>query len=564
MSIIPPFLFFFAGALIMAVSRKEARAPILLLTPVLSLLTLLAMPDGATLQASVVGFDLTLFQADKLSFLFLVLFHIAAFIGGLFSIHKDEPGQHSACLLYAGSAVGAVAAGDLISLFLFWEVMAVSSAFLIWGRKTDRSWRAGNRYLLWQILSGLLLLGGICWYASATGSIAIQHIGLDAPGAWFILLGLGTKACFPFLHTWLVDGYPEATPTGAVWLSSFTTKAAVYAIARMFAGEYELILIGGAMAAFPIFYAVIENDMRRVLGYSMINQIGFMLVGIGIGTDLAVNGAVAHAFNDVLFKGLLFMTMGSVLQQTGRIHASDLGGLAKSMPWTARFCLVGAASISAFPLFSGFVSKSMIMAAALQEHHDWVWFVLLFAAAGVFHHAGIKIPFFAFYGHDAKIKATDPPKNQLFAMGIAATLCIVIGTFPVQTLYKLLPFPNSYNPYDVTHVITQLQLLFFSALAFTWLQRSGLYPPELHSTNLDSDWILRRPLKRLTGATRDFISPRITSVKRSVTFQVKRADRFMRFNQGPYGVMTRIWPTGVMMVWVAVLLVGYLMLYYVQ
>ena len=456
MSVIPPFLFFFAGALMMALSRKEARASIMLATPVLSLVYLLMLPDGATLQASAVGFDLTLFQAGKTSFLFLVLFHVAAFIGGLFSIHKDEPGQHSACLLYAGSAVGAVGAGDLVSLFLFWEVMAFSSTFLIWGRKTERSWRAGNRYLLWQILSGLLLLGGIAWYASATGSIALQRIGLDAPGAWFIFLGLGTKACFPLMHTWLVDGYPEATPTGAVWLSSFTTKCAVYGFVVLFPGEYALILIGGAMAAFPIFYAVIENDMRRVLGYSMINQIGFMLVGVGIGTDLAINGAVAHAFNDVLFKGLLFMTMGSVLQQTGRIHASDLGGLAKSMPWTSRFCLVGAASISAFPLFSGFVSKSMIMTAALAEHHDWVWFILLFAAAGVFHHAGIKIPFFAFYAHDAKIEATDPPKNQLFAMGIAATLCIVIGTFPQQTLYTLLPMPNTYNPYDVTQGLTQL------------------------------------------------------------------------------------------------------------
>lgn len=564
MSVIPPFLFFFAGALMMALSRKEARASIMLATPVLSLVYLLMLPDGATLQASAVGFDLTLFQAGKTSFLFLVLFHVAAFIGGLFSIHKDEPGQHSACLLYAGSAVGAVGAGDLVSLFLFWEVMAFSSTFLIWGRKTERSWRAGNRYLLWQILSGLLLLGGIAWYASATGSIALQRIGLDAPGAWFIFLGLGTKACFPLMHTWLVDGYPEATPTGAVWLSSFTTKCAVYGFVVLFPGEYALILIGGAMAAFPIFYAVIENDMRRVLGYSMINQIGFMLVGVGIGTDLAINGAVAHAFNDVLFKGLLFMTMGSVLQQTGRIHASDLGGLAKSMPWTSRFCLVGAASISAFPLFSGFVSKSMIMTAALAEHHDWVWFILLFAAAGVFHHAGIKIPFFAFYAHDAKIEATDPPKNQLFAMGIAATLCIVIGTFPQQTLYTLLPMPNTYNPYDVTHVLTQLQLLFFSALAFTWLQRSGLYPPELHSTNLDSDWFLRRPLKRLVAATAGAASPRILAAQRSVRYRIKRADRFMRLNKGPYGVMTKTWPTGVMMVWVAVLLVGYLMLYYVQ
>ena len=236
------------------------------------------------------------------------------------------------------------------------------------------------------------------------------------------------------------------------------------------------------------------------------------------------------------------------------------------MPWTSRFCLVGAASISAFPLFSGFVSKSMIMAACLADdvHLEWVWFILLFAAAGVFHHAGIKIPFFAFYAHDAKIPATDPPRNQLVAMGIAAVACIVIGTFPHQTLYTLLPHGDIYRPYDVTHVLTQLQLLFFSALAFTWLQRSGLYPPELHSTNLDSDWVLRRPLRTLIGRAGARVAPAVVGWKRTVTRQVKRADRYMRFNAGPYGVMTKTWPTGVMMIFVAALLVGYLVLYYVE
>lgn len=568
---LPPFLIFAVGALLMAVSRREARGPILIALPLVGLANLLTLPADATFGLEALGYELELFRPGPLSKTFLVLFHIAAFVGGLFSAHTNRVGQHVAALLYAGSAIGAVGAGDLISLFLFWEVMAVSSAFLIWGRRTERSWRAGNRYLLWQILSGLLLLAGIVARASATGSISVGEIGLtDADGGaslagWLILLGLGTKACFPLLHTWLVDGYPEATPTGAVWLSSFTTKAAVYGLATMFPGEGLLVWIGAAMAAFPIFYAVIENDMRRVLGYSMINQIGFMLVGVGVGTELAINGAVAHAFNDVLFKGLLFMSMGAVLQQTGRIHASDLGGLAKTMPWTNRFCMVGAASISAFPLFSGFVSKTMIMTAAAGDpDHFWVWYVLLFAAAGVFHHAGIKIPFFAFYAHDAKIPASDPPRNQLAAMGFAAVCCVVIGTFPQQTLYAILPFDVAYSPYDVGHVLTQLQLLFFSALAFTWLQRSGLYPPELHSTNLDSDWLLRRPARDRWEAAGVWFRPRLEAFRRVVIRRIKAADHYMRQSAGPYGVMTRTWPTGVMMVWVAALLVGYLVLYYVQ
>jgi multicomponent Na+:H+ antiporter subunit D len=254
-----------------------------------------------------------------------------------------------------------------------------------------------------------------------------------------------------------------------------------------------LIWIGTAMAAFPIFYAVIENDLRRVLAYSLINQVGFMVVGIGIGTELAINGAVAHAFNDVIFKGLLFMSVGAVMYRTGKSNATDLGGLYKHMPITCACCIVGAASISAFPLFSAFISKSMVMSAAADQGLWVPWFVLLFAAAGVFHHAGIKIPFFTFFGHDGDYggEVKEAPKNMLVAMGIAAGLCIFLGSFP-SFLYNLLPFEVDYHPYTYGHVIGQLQLLFFSAMAFTLLLLSGIYPAEMRSLNVDADYFYRK------------------------------------------------------------------------
>jgi multicomponent Na+:H+ antiporter subunit D len=245
------------------------------------------------------------------------------------------------------------------------------------------------------------------------------------------------------------------------------------------------------MTCFPIFYAVIENDLRKVLAYSLINQLGFMVCGIGIGTALAMNGAVAHAFNDVIFKGLLFMTMGAVLTRVGHVNGSNLGGLHKTMPKTTLFCIVGAASISAFPLFSGFVSKSMVMAAMIEAGHDYLWLMLLFASAGVFHHAGIKIPFFAFFAHDSGLRPKEAPTNMLVAMGIAASLCIIIGSYP-EMLYQLLPWESDYKPYDITHTLTQLQLLAFSALAFVWLNKQGLYPPELKSVNLDVEFLYRK------------------------------------------------------------------------
>jgi multicomponent Na+:H+ antiporter subunit D len=311
-------------------------------------------------------------------------------------------------------------------------------------------------------------------------------------GALLILLAIGIKAAFPGLHVWLKDGYAEATHTGPVWLCAFTTKCAVCMLARLFPGAEVLITIGGVMAMFPIFYAVIENDLRRVLCYSKINQIGFMVVGIGIGTDLAIDGAIAHAFTHVIYKGLLFMSMGAVLFRTGEIRGSHLGGLYKTMPWTTGFCIVGAASISAFPLFSGFVSKSIIITEAARNGHLLIWMCLLFASAGVFHHAGIKIPFFAFFAHDSGLRPKEAPTNMLIAMGVSSFLCIFLGCNP-QWLYDLLPNGAAgYHPYDATHVITQIEILLFSALAFTLLNLWGKYPPELPSVNLDADWIYRK------------------------------------------------------------------------
>ncbi len=317
--------------------------------------------------------------------------------------------------------------------------------------------------------------------------------------------------------------------------------------------------IGVVMTCFPIFYAVIENDLRRVLAYSMINQLGFMVCGVGIGTALALNGAVAHAFNDVIFKGLLFMSMGAVLFRTGRINGSDLGGLYKSMPKTTMLCIVGAASISAFPLFSGFVSKSLVMSAMIGEGHDVLWLALLFASAGVFHHAGIKIPYFAFFAHDSGIRTTEAPRNMLLAMGLAAALCIFIGSQP-QYLYALLPWEVDYWPYETTHVLSQLQLLFFSALAFVWLNKQGIYPPELHAVNIDAEWLYRKLLPaggRFVYGALQRTTQVLAGMKQFYRRHVLSA--YCRTTLADYH-LAESWPTGSMVLWIAAVLGSYLLL----
>ena len=286
-----------------------------------------------------------------------------------------------------------------------------------------------------------------------------------------------------------------------------------------------------------------------------------MVCGIGLGTELALNGAVSHAFNDVLFKGLLFMSMGAVLHVTGRINGTDLGGLYKTMPITTVLCIVGAASISAFPLFSGFVSKGMIMAAAAEEGHSVVFLLLLFASAGVFHHAGIKIPYFAFFGHDSGIRAHEPPINMLLAMGLAAGFCIFNGCYP-WVLYSLLPWDVSYQPYTWSHVISQAQLLFFSALAFSLLMVSGLYPPEMKLINLDVDWLYRRLGLNLIVATGRFTVSVWTGCRGILFGSLARIFYGASRLAGPRGVLARTWSTTTGAVWVLVILAGYLLLYY--
>ena len=559
---LPPGLLLIIGGVIVPLIPRVLRNAYMLALPIIGFWGLLIIPEGVHFSFDIFGYTLSPVRVDSLSLLFGYIFHIAAAISIIFAFHIKDAVQQMAGLIYAGAAIGGAFAGDLITLFVYWEGTAIASVFLIWSSRTEAAYRTGMRYLIIQVGSGVLLLAGAIIHFKEAGSLDFTKMGLTGLGPALIFIAFGIKAAFPLLHNWLQDAYPEATVTGTVFLSAFTTKLAIYALARGFPGTEMLIWIGATMTAFPIFYAVIENDLRRVLAYSLNNQLGFMVVGIGIGTELALNGTAAHAFSHILYKALLFMSMGAVLYRTGTINGSELGGLYKSMPYTAGFCIIGAASISAFPLFSGFISKSLIIAAAAEEGHWIVWLVLLFASAGVFHHSGIKIPYFAFFQHDSGMRPKEAPKNMLIAMGIAAFLCIAVGVYPAP-LYAILPFQTNFVPYTTTHVVTQLQLLLFSALAFTYLMKTGLYPPELKSTNLDFDWTYRRMLPRLFKGLARTLVPANRKVR---AIFIDRIDKFIAGvfrHHGPEGLLARTWPTGSTVLWVAVLLAIYMVVYFI-
>lgn len=496
MSQFHPSLFLLLGAVLALLPKGHARHFLVLLAPLLAFVSALNLGSGG-LSYSLGGLlTLELLSPTVWNRPFAIVFCVVAFLGLLFARPLDRKGEDCAALIYAAAAVGAVLAGDLFTFYCCWEILALSATVLVLGGRNAKARRAAFRYLIYHVAGGLVLLFGILWRLAAGYDNSISEIGLDSPGGLLIFIGIGVNCAWPLLHTWLSDAYPESSVSGVLFLSAFTTKTAIYALLVFFPGTKALIVIGTVMAAFPIFYAVIENDLRRVLAYSLINQVGFMVVGVGIGTDLALNGAVCHAMTDLVFKGLLFMTVGACLYRTGYATATDLGGLFKMMPVSAVCCIVGAASISAFPGFSGFVSKSMITSAAGsgEEPYTFVWLILIFASAGVFHHAGIKIPFFAFFGHDSGHRVKEVPLSMQAAMIVSALCCLIFGLFPQQTVYALLPLENSYDPYTADHVLAQTELLLYSALAFTLMLLAGIYPAEIRSKNLDVDAPLVRSL----------------------------------------------------------------------
>jgi len=577
--LLSPGMLLVIGGILLPLIPKQLRPIWLVALPVLGLLQVWKLPADSQYVVSTFGHDLELLRVDKLSRIFGIIFHIAALLSVIYALHVKDVVEQAASIAYAGCAIGAVFAGDLISLFLFWEGTAITSVFLIWARRSERSYKTGMRYLVIQVGSGVLLLAGALLHHSATGSLAFgaswvggtgeglrgefafETLAEASPAALLILLAFGIKAAFPLLHTWLQDAYPESTPTGTVWLSAFTTKLAIYALARGFAGTEVLVTIGVIMTAFPIFYAVIENDLRRVLAYSLNNQLGFMVVGVGLGTELALNGAAGHAFAHIIYKGLLFMSMGAVLHRVGTMKGSELGGLWRSMPLTTIFCCIGAASISAFPLFSGFVTKSMVLTAAHSEGHTIAFLLLLFASAGVFHHSGIKIPYFAFFAHDRGFRPKEAPKNMLVAMAVAAFLCVGIGCVP-GPLYDLLPFEvRGFVPYDVTHVVTQAQLLFYSALAFVFLQKTRLYPPELPSTNIDSDWLYRKGGRRLVLASWGSCA-RVGGALRSSLDRVvgRKLALIEKLHRPDHGALGEPWTLGTAAIWAAGMLAAFALL----
>ena len=556
-SALPPGLILIAGAGLIFFVGEGTRKALSLILPIVALVLIWSVgPDaGVAWTAPFMGYDVAPVSYTPTGVLFATVFGIMAFGGALFAMRSAARSEMAAAYLYAGSALGVVLAGDLITVFVFWEIMAIGSTMVVWNGASDAARRAGMRYALIHFFGGVVLMIGLIGHISETGSVTFEAMQADSWARWLILGGFLINAGAWPISSWIPDAYPEASPTGMVFLSAFTTKTAVFVLLVGFPGTQALIYVGLFMVFYGIIYALLENDMRRILAYSIVNQVGFMVTAIGIGTELALNGAASHAFAHIIYKGLLLMSAGSVLYMTGKRKCTDLGGLFQSMPITVTCGIIGALAISAFPLTSGFVSKSMISQSAADQHMFWVWMLLTAASAGVFLHAGIKFPWFVFFQKDSGLRPPDPPRTMRAAMIFFAALCLLIGIFP-QPLYALLPFPVEFVPYTGAHVVAQLQLLLFAGLAFFLLL------PLMKRTltvSLDVDWLYRRlapaivrwisrDLHELTDGIFGGTRAQLTAIVDSVAHY-----------HGPTSLLARTLPTGQTVFWVLVILAAFLL-----
>jgi len=554
---LPPALIMVLGAFFIPAGNGRGRKRLLLGLPLATLVLVWLVPEGASLRLPFLGVELNPVHATAEGRLFATIFAIMAFAGGLYALPQASRLELVAAYVYAGSAIGVTFAGDLITLFIFWELMAVGSTVVIIAADTEAARRAAFRYLLVHLLGGVLLMAGIIGHWVTSASLAVEAMRPDSFATALILIGLLVNAGAPPFSAWIADAYPEASPSGSVFLSAFTTKTAVFALLVMFPGTELLIWVGLYMVFYGILYALLENDMRRILAYSIVNQVGFMVCAIGIGTEMALNGAAAHAFAHIIYKALLLMSAGGVLLMTGKRKCSDLGGLFQTMPRTALHGIIGALAISAFPFTSGFVTKSLETAAASHEGLLVVWLLLLAASAGVFLHAGIKFPWFVFFQKDSGLRPPEPPVEMRRAMALFSFLCIAIGLFPAP-LYAILPHPVDYQPYTLEHVVSQLQLLLFAGLAFFVLL--GQMKRTL-TISLDFDWFYRRFLHELAE---EFTVRTAAARQRLEDRAYARARRFVAnlyAHHGPHGILARTWPTGSMVLWVALMLGCTLLLY---
>ena len=508
----PGLVLILFGIVIMAVPEK-LRKVLIIAGPVLAALATINLNVDSSMCIDVVpGVTFQLLRVDRLAKIFMIVFSIASLIGAVYALSSKSRWETGFEAVYAGSSMGAVLAGDWISLIVFWEIMAAASWLIIMSAKTEKASKAGFRYLLVHMLGGNLLLAGIIVKAAGGGSMVISCLtGNQDAAFWLILIGVAVNAAMPPLNSWISDAYPEAPVAGSVYMASFTTKVGVYFVIRVFAGTEFLLWVGVFMALYGAAMALIENDLRRLFSYHIVSQMGYIVASAAVGSAIGIDGAAAHTFNHILYKMVLFMCCGAVITATGKRKITDLSGLYRKMPLTSVCFLIASLSIAGFPLFNGFVSKSLIMNAMAEGGYHVAEILLMIASVGTLLSVALKVNYFLFFGKPssgcvdhgdcaggcaeridgcADIEVKPVPLNMKIAMVMGTAGCVLIGLMP-NLLYGLTPFGSNGHPFTVDHVTQYIEL--FAAATLVFVMYIDHMAPHVAVT-LDFDWFYRKPL----------------------------------------------------------------------
>ncbi|RLM53541.1 cation:proton antiporter [Halobellus sp. Atlit-31R] len=483
---VPPWTaYLLAAAVVLWAPRRVGTAAAAALTA-LTVPWVLSAPAGSSLTVAALGFEQVLFRVDGLTRPVAALFGFVAAINVLYSHGTGADARQTAyALLYMGAGVAAVVAGDWLTLLIGWELLAVTATVLVWHSGGDAV-RPAFRYAVYHLLGGAFLVAAVALQYTATGSFVYDG-GLTA-GVPTILavVGVGVNLGFVGLHAWLPDTYPRPHVAASVVLAGFTTKVAVYVLARIaLDGNLVVVWLGAVMILFGVTQAILQTDMRRLLSYHIISQVGYMVVAIGIGTAAGLTGAFAHLTANVLYKGLLFMVAGAIVARTGEGSLKRLGGLAREMPLTFGTFLVAALAITGIPGFSGFVSKGLVTKAVESTGGEVLWWLLIVGSVGT-------VLSFAKFGYYAFVRR--PPEPVAVATGsrvlslsliLVAVPTVLFGLFPGVFLGGFAGDPAGFEPYATSELTKALAVTVAGVLAFALLKA-----PLTHVTPVDVDQLL--------------------------------------------------------------------------
>lgn len=494
----PGLLMILIGALILVLPDRFKK-PCSIVAATSGILGLFTLNSSSHLVYQITSdIKLQMIHIDRLSMIFVIIFSIIMVINSIYSFDIQDKWEKGVSVIYGGSIIAATLAGDIITMIVFWEVAAFSAAYLIYARHTRRSSRSALRYLLMHAFGGNMLLVGFLLHAAQTNSLGIPKFTVLGGSAafWFVLIGVGVNALVPPFSSWISDSYPEATIAGTVYMCGYTTKLGIYAMIRIFAGTEALVYVGVFMALYGVLMALLENDLRRLFSYHIMSQLGYMVAALAIGGAWGIDGASSHAFNHILYKGVLMMCSGAVIMATGKRKITELGGLRKKMPITAWTFLIASLSIAGMPFLNGFASKSIIMHAVSLSGHETAALLLTVTSIGTWLSVVLKVNWFVFFGKARSEFEVKPiPVSMKIGMILGASGCIILGVYP-SLLYRIMPYKISVNPFNISHIAEYI-ILFAGATLVFWIFRVKMLPHD--ELSLDFDWFFRKPLAKFVN-----------------------------------------------------------------